>query len=99
MSEEIIRIFEERIQIGNTMQAMKTQYGEFIEEHIFRPMREGALDTFETILPSDIDGIVQTQMMGKMVKRFRSRIDSLIQEGLLAKEQIKQMEVEKEDES
>lgn len=61
---------------------------QLFEEHILKPIEEGAFAAFKKINPAAMEEVVQTQMMGKVVDEIRKRIFGLIQAGKVAREQL-----------
>jgi hypothetical protein len=59
-----------------------------INETIFDALDRKAFETFKKIDPSDTMGIMQAQMMSKVIAQIRQEIDRIIQQGLLAREQL-----------
>lgn len=73
------------------------QLGEFFEDfvlskewtmltrHIFDVLDMKAFETFKKIDPADTTGIMQAQMMSKMIDEIKKEISKLVEQGRLAR--------------
>lgn len=56
---------------------------------IFDRLDRAAFETFKKIQPSDTDGIIQAQMMSKVIDQIRRELDRIVRQGDLAREYLK----------
>ena len=70
---------------------LKTGAWETIENQILKPIEKEAFEAYKKVDPSDLAAVTQAQMMSKIVDIIRARMQGTIDEGKLAKQQIKQI--------
>jgi hypothetical protein len=61
---------------------------------IFDALDQKAFETFKKVDPSDVNGVIQTQMMSKVISQLWREIDNTIREGDLALQTLSMMEDE-----
>lgn len=89
---EELRKLEEKVQVGNWFyDFLHTGPYDLLNKHVLVPMDEGAFEVFKTIKADDHIGIVEAQMMSKVIGRIRTTIEAKINEGRMATETIKQL--------
>jgi len=56
-----------------------------LEENIFKPLDREAFEVFKKVSAEDMNGIIESQMMSKVVDLIKGRIQSIIHQGENAK--------------
>lgn len=87
--EELKRL-EEKAHAGDAMRDFLNNGSyDLLNKKILEPMERAAFEVFKKIKADDHIGIVEAQMMSKVINQIRSTIESIIQEGQLAQETIR----------
>jgi hypothetical protein len=83
---ENIRKWEEDSIVGDRFKDF-TDGGwlDLLNEHIFSPLNKEAFELFKKVPAEDSNGIIESQMMSKMVDLIKGRIQSCIHQGQNAK--------------
>ena len=97
VSEEEIIQLSEYSQVGDLMEDFSRNNLPDLNKYILEPLEKAAFETFKKVDPSDVNAVMQTQMMSKMIDKIRQEISSLIHRGKLAKHQILTSTQEEED--
>jgi hypothetical protein len=88
-NEEMNRLLEIS-KIGDDLKNFKEEGGyAILQKYILDPFEKEAFEAFQDVIATDVDSVIETQMMGKIVRRIRQAIEIKINEGMLAKSQLK----------
>lgn len=87
-NEERNRLLE-LSKIGDDLKNFKDEGGyAMLRKHILNPLEKGAFEAFKNVPAEDINRVMETQMMWKIIDMIRKTIDNKINEGLMAKNQL-----------
>jgi len=94
--QEVQRMLAElraQVQIGAQFETMQRNgtLG-YLEEHIFKPLDQGAFELFKMTPAGETVSVIEAQMMGKMIDKIRGRIQALIDDGKMAATEIRMQE-------
>lgn len=87
VSSEYIREQERKSAEGERLEALISSG--VLEELVLKPIEQEAFKAFTEMPPTETDAIIQTQQAYKAVQKIRHRIDSIIVEGRLARENLR----------
>ena len=91
-NNEMLKQAEHKSLMGDRFfNMLKTGTWETIENQILKPIEKEAFEVYKKVDPSDLAAVTQAQMMSKIVDTIRAKMQSTIDEGKLAKQQIKQI--------
>ena len=95
MSPEEINRLLELSKIGDDLKNFKESGGyAVLKEHVLDPLERGTFEAFVEIPADDINAIIMTQAMAKIIKKIYQEIDIKINEGMLSKNQLNNSEGE-----
>lgn len=84
--------------IGGKFEAFLRESYPLLDEHILTKIESEAWDTFKKIPADDVVGIIEAQMMSKIVDKIRAEIDRLIKRGQEARQRLKDSTLSDEEE-
>ncbi len=98
MMNEDIKILEKKALYGNRfINLLDSEQWKLLDEEIFKPLDRSAFETFKKVEPSDVNGIIEVQMISKVIDKIKLEISIKINEGVFAKNQLKLMAEETEE--
>lgn len=91
---EYLKEFEERSRKGDEVYNFYVNAYPVLNKYILLPLEQKAFETFVKVDPSDMTQVIETQKMVQIINAIRTMIQTVIEEGRLAKQTLKTLPTE-----
>jgi hypothetical protein len=87
---EVFRNYQEESRVGELFKNYElTGVLDNLEEHLLKPIEDSAFELFKTTPAEQTERVIETQMMGKVIQIIRRTWEQKIQDGVYARQKLK----------